>query len=59
MDDFEAAFQEFDEDFKEEEEMEEVGMEETEEVAESKPSRAVAAPSRRRKPAQYRGVRRR
>jgi EREBP-like factor len=47
--------------------MEEVVMEEAEEVAESKPlvfrcsskKACMAAPSRRRKPAQYRGVRRR
>lgn len=66
-DDFEAAFREFNE---EEEEEEEVVVERQEEVAESKPfvfaaspkkqlRQEEAAPSRSRKPSQYRGVRRR
>ncbi|PNT78026.1 ethylene-responsive transcription factor ERF073-like [Brachypodium distachyon] len=74
-DDFEAAFREFDEDSEEEERQEQVEVvmaEEVEEVAESKPFAFNASskkassggrPGRRggsgRKPAQYRGVRRR
>ncbi|CAM0871865.1 unnamed protein product [Alopecurus aequalis] len=62
-DDFEAAFRDFEDDFEEEQEEEDVmGIEEEE--AESKPfafsaPAKEAPPARRRKPAQYRGVRRR
>uniref|UniRef100_A0ACD5WUV2 Uncharacterized protein n=1 Tax=Avena sativa TaxID=4498 RepID=A0ACD5WUV2_AVESA len=68
-DDFEAAFREFEDDSEEEEQQQEDVMVIEEEVAESKPfafrapskqqQQKQAAPVRRRKPAQYRGVRRR
>jgi len=64
-DDFEAAFRKFDEDTEEEQEAEDVMVIEEEEVAESVPfafrasSKKPSVRPRIRKPAQYRGVRRR